>query len=106
MARSRLDPTGKRALFDAPVTAAPDRIGAGVGHDGRAALFSSGPRRAGTVLVTCSRCEARSRISLMRLAVLFAFGSFWAPLLHPDHPNWVMCPACNSRQWCRIGWRD
>src|SRR5439155_18078972 len=67
MARSRLDPTGKRALFDAPVAAAPDRIGSGVRSDGRAALFSSAPRRAGTVLVTCSHCEARSRVSMMRL---------------------------------------
>jgi hypothetical protein len=101
-----LDPTGKRALFDAPVASAADRIATGRQAEGKAALFSSGPRRPGTVLVECEGCATRTRISLVRLALTFALGTIWAPLLHRDHPQWMVCPACNQRRWCHIGWRD
>ena len=96
------DPTGKRALFEAPIAAARDRTAVGVPLEGKAALFSTTPRRAGTVLVECSGCKARSRVSLVDLGVRFLAGSMWMPLR--SRPHWMKCPSCEQRQWCRIGW--
>jgi hypothetical protein len=101
------DPTGKRALFEAagrPITMS------GVnGTSGKAALFSnphSSTPTPGTVLVECSACLARTRISLTDLARRMLTGSAWMPLLRPAYPHWLRCPACRRRSWCRIGWND
>lgn len=96
---SRNDPTGKRALFTGAASgpARPER-------DGKAALFSSGPARPGTVLVECSNCRARSRVTLYDLTIQFLPFSLWYPLRR--HAHWIRCPACDQRQWCRIGWLE
>ena len=100
-----LDPTGKRALFEAPVTAAPDQVAPGTPREGRAALFSTPQRRPGTVIVECSACQARSRTSLADLGVRFAtFGLFLPTRRH--HPYLLRCPACGQRRWCRVGWSE
>jgi hypothetical protein len=104
MAR-RLDPTGKRALFEAPVSAAPDSIATGHTPDGKGALFSAGPHRTGTVLVECSSCRARSRISLADLGVRMLSLSAFLPTRR-SHPYWLRCPTCDHRTWCRVGWTD
>ncbi|MCU1462901.1 MAG: hypothetical protein JWO37_2976 [Acidimicrobiales bacterium] len=98
------DPTGKRALFEAPVTAAPDRVAVGPTNEGRAALFSTAPRRSGTVVVECGGCRARTRVSAVDLGVLLVAGSVWNPLRR--HSHWMRCPSCRTREWCRIGWTD
>ena len=100
----RLDPTGKRALFEAPVSAAPDRVSVGAANQGRAALFSTAPRRPGTVVVECSGCKARTRVAAVDLGVLLVSGSAFVPFR--SHPHWMRCPSCRSRRWCRIGWTD
>lgn len=100
-----LDPQGKRALFEAPVDA--DRrqvLTPGATPEGRAALFSSGPRRPGTVLVDCGSCRTRSRVSLLDVGVRLASLSVWNPLSR--RPHWLQCPACGERAWCRIGWTE
>jgi hypothetical protein len=97
-----VDPTGKRALFTAPVENTPDTTVPGASTRGRTALFSTAPRRPGTVVVECSDCKVRSRITLVGLAVRFATGSLWYPL--GRYPHWVRCPACGARHWCRVGW--
>lgn len=102
---TRLDPEGKRALFEAPI--AVDRrqvLAPGATPDGKAALFSSGPPRPGTVLVTCSGCAARTRVSLVDVGVRLASLSVWLPARR--HAHWMRCPACDRRTWCRIGWGD
>jgi hypothetical protein len=104
MTGRRVDPTGKGALFSAPVTAAPDRIRPGPRNEGRTALFSTPPRQVGTVVIECSRCRARTRTSVVDLALRLAMGSAWWPLRPYQH--WVRCPACAHRQWCRIGWTE
>jgi hypothetical protein len=98
------DPTGKRALFEAPVIAAHDRVAVGTAHEGRAALFSTPPRRAGTVVIECGGCKARSRASFVDLGMRLAAGSLWFPLR--GRPHWLKCPSCEQRQWCRIRWTD
>lgn len=102
MSGRTVDPTGKAALFSADVAAAPDRVSSGPRNDGKAALFSSPPRRPGTVVIECSGCSARTRTSLAELAVRLVLGSMWMPLRR--HGHWLRCPSCGTRQWCRIGW--
>ncbi len=97
MARRHDDPTGKAALFGPAV--AP-----GTPNEGKAALFSSSPRRRGTVVIECADCLARTRVSLADLAVRLGTGSVWFPLRR--HQHWLRCPACGRRRWCRIGWTD
>ena len=104
MSNRRLDPTGKQALFSAPVAAAPDQVMARTGNEGRAALFSTAPRRAGTVVVECSGCRSRSRASVVDLAVRLLSGSAWLPFR--DHQHWMRCPSCGERRWCRVGWTE
>jgi hypothetical protein len=99
---ANLDPTGKRALFEAPAALADDRVSAGANADGRTALFSLAPRRAGTVVVECSGCRARSRASIVDVGVRMVAGSAWLPLRRYSH--WLRCPSCETRQWCRIAW--
>ncbi|HEX4862592.1 MAG TPA: hypothetical protein VFV02_00880 [Acidimicrobiales bacterium] len=118
-----VDPTGKRALFSASVEGTPEQPAteqtateqpatelqtvernASPDSGGRAALFSTPPRRAGTVIVECSDCKVRSRVSLAGLGVRLASGSAWVPLGRYQH--WVRCPSCGQRRWCRIGWRE
>ena len=99
-----LDPTGKGALFDAPIASAPDRIAPGPRNEGRVALFSSPPRRPGTVVVECSACRVRTRVSLVDLGVRLASVSAFLPVRR--HPHWLLCPNCGRRQWCRIGWTE
>jgi len=100
----RVDPTGRAALFGAPVAAAPDRLTTGDQRHGRAALFSSGGRQAGTVVIECSSCRLRTRLSLLQLATRLASGSAWVPLRRYQH--WMVCPGCGKRHWCRIGWSE
>lgn len=102
--RASLDPQGRRALFETPVSAARDTIRSGRSSDGKDALFSTGPRRAGTVVVTCSHCEARTRINLTDLGLRWLTGSAWLPGRH--HSHWMKCPSCGRRAWCRVGWQD
>lgn len=100
--RRRVDPQGKQALFSAPVTAPPDQLTPGSGSAGRDALFSTGPARAGTVVVECSACLARTRVSLLDLGVRMLSISAWLPVRR--HPHWLRCPACAQHTWCRIAW--
>jgi len=103
---SPVDPTGKRALFGSPGAARANGSSQTASSNGRAALFSSGPKRPGTVIVECSGCTARSRVSLIQLAMLLLVGSVWLPLAHGRFSRWMLCPACNTRQWCRTGWNE
>ncbi len=99
-----LDPQGKRALFETPPSAAPDMLRAGPRRSGRDALFSTGERRTGTVIVDCSECGVRSRVSLADLGVRLVTISAFVP--GRKHPHWMRCPSCEHRRWCRIGWNE
>jgi hypothetical protein len=101
-AARRIDPNGRAALFAAPPTTARDQLGAGDQKDGRQAFFSIGPRRSGTVVVTCSSCHTRSRITVFDLALRLLTVSVWVPVLR--HPHWMRCPACGKHTWCGVAW--
>lgn len=104
--RRKLDPTGKRALFETPVTAADEVLRRGEAPRGRDALFSTGRPQAGTVLVECSRCSTRTRVGLADIAVRLASFSVYLPLLRPKHPHRIRCPHCDKASWCRVGWGE
>jgi hypothetical protein len=104
--RRRLDPTGKRALFETPVTAADDVLRGGEATTGRDALFSTGKPTPGTALVECSSCATRTRVTLADVAIRLASFSVYLPLLHPKHPHRIRCPHCSETTWCRIGWGE
>ena len=98
------DPQGKRALFEAPVGAARDTIRSGHPREGKAALYSTGPRQPGTVVIGCSTCHARSRINLTDLGMRMLTVSAWIP--GRRHSHWLRCPACEHRTWCHVGWNS
>jgi hypothetical protein len=98
----RSDPLGKQALFGAPVQAPPEALATGRAPEGKAALFSQGARRPGTVVVECSGCGGRGRITLVDAGLRLARFSVFLPLR--THPHRIECPACGRQTWCRIDW--
>lgn len=101
--RRHLDPQGKQALFDAPVQSAPDQL-SGHGNRGRRALYSSGPREVGTVVVECATCQVRTRTTLVNLGLRMLPFTAWLPARRHNH--FMRCPACGAMTWCRIGWTE
>ncbi|MBK6855920.1 MAG: hypothetical protein IPG97_05005 [Microthrixaceae bacterium] len=102
--RKSLDPQGRRALFETPVSAARDSIRSGETLEGKDALYSTGPRQTGTVIVSCSSCQARTRVNLTDLGLRFLTGTAWIPGRRDGH--WMKCPSCHHRSWCSISWRS
>jgi hypothetical protein len=102
--RRSLDPQGRRALFETPVDAARDTLRSGKPRDGKDALYSTGPRQGGTVVVTCAGCRARTRVNLTDLGLRWLTGTVWIPGRRNGH--WMRCPGCQRRTWCSVAWRD
>ncbi|MGI8939991.1 MAG: hypothetical protein ACR2JF_17605 [Iamia sp.] len=98
----RLDPQGRRALFEMPVDAARDTIRSGEAKEGKDALYSTGPRQAGSVVIECSGCKVRTRISLTDVTMRLVTLSVWVP----GRGHWMRCPACEHRRWVSIAWND
>ncbi|MFN8034866.1 MAG: hypothetical protein U0V73_02905 [Acidimicrobiia bacterium] len=99
----RDDPQGKRALFSngdsgdrASVPTPPPSRG------GKSALFSTAARRRGTLVVECSSCGARSRVSYLDLARRQFPVPLWAPWRH--FSRLMVCPACGHRGWLAANW--
>lgn len=94
----RIDPSGKRALFETRVDVADDLLHSD--RSGRDALFSVGAQKSGTARITCSRCQERTRVSLTDLGLRVVRLSAWNPLRR--HSHWITCPACEHRAWCHV----
>ena len=101
--RRSFDPQGRRALFETPVSAARDTLRSGSTADGKEALYSTGPRQTGTVVVSCSSCQARSRVNLTDIGLRWLSGTVWIPGRRNGH--WMRCPSCHKRTWCSIAWQ-
>jgi hypothetical protein len=70
--------------------------------DGKAALFSSAVRRRGTLVVDCSRCHGRTRLSYVEFAQRHLPYWFWTPWRR--FSRYMMCPACGHRAWVSARW--
>lgn len=101
------DPFGKQALFRPPVSEIDDplahdplvRTGKTSKHED---MFAVGPRRPGTVVLECSRCLTRTRMSAVEAGIRILFVSAWVP--GKRYSRWMLCPECQRRTWCRIHW--
>lgn len=75
----RVDPQGKRSLFSDEVA----------------------PPGVGSVSLRCSRCEARSVVSMVQAAKL-ALPSLYVPVPGRTDQVWMKCPSCGARTWVRV----
>jgi hypothetical protein len=90
---------GRRAFFEA---AAPDGPAVAVPMDDQRPLFSAPPRRAGTVVVVCSRCDARTPVRTRDVALPVSLSLLSPWWMFAEHPHLLRCPACAQRTWCRL----
>jgi hypothetical protein len=101
------DPLGKNALFSPPPSPTPKVKPAdeqpGRPDQGVRALYSTaGEPRLGTVVMECSDCLVRTRVSLHDVTSRILRFSIWIP--GKSHSRWLLCPACEQRTWSRIRW--
>jgi hypothetical protein len=103
------DHPGKRSLFSAgregeDWTAQPgeDPLMGGTAPTGKEALYSVGPRRPGSVVFACSRCDLITRMSTVEAGIRVLTFSAWIP--GKRYSRWLLCPDCRRRTWCRIDW--
>lgn len=94
------DSSGKRALFSVSTDGAPD--GDTRGREGKDALFSGATRRPGTLVVECSSCGGRSRVSYVDFAMRQLPMTLWFPWRR--HSRLMTCPACGRRTWLAAHW--
>jgi hypothetical protein len=97
------DPLGKRALFS---VAEPARAATGApgGTMTKEALFSASEdgRRLGTLVVECSSCGARSRLTWAEFAWRHLPVWLWLPWMR--YSRYMSCPACERRTWLSVAW--
>lgn len=72
------------------------------GNEGHDAIYSAGHREPGTVVIICSRCSVRSRITIIETAVRILYISWWVP--GQPYSRWMQYPACQTRSWCKVDW--
>jgi hypothetical protein len=72
--------------------------------DGKAALFSAAQRTPMTLVLECSGCRARSRVSYVELAKRSLPTPVWLPWRR--HARLARCPACEQRTWLAEHWLD
>ena len=101
------DPLGKAALFSdsaaetvMPVAPA-DAEGRGASH-----LFSQAEAQAGTLVLDCSTCRQRTRVTYAEFAALHVPVWLWIPAPLQTHRHWLRCPACHKYTWLRARWLE
>jgi hypothetical protein len=99
------DPLGKAALFS---DVAPASAHAPAEPQGRGAarLFSPAEKRSGTLVVDCSRCGRRTRITYAEFVVLHVPVWLWIPAPTRTHRHWLRCPACRHFTWLGAHWLE
>jgi hypothetical protein len=89
------DPLGKRALFSiAPVSIAPGEALDGTAVDADL-VVGRGP-----ITVTCSTCDAVSRIGVLDFLVYQLPVGYWVPRGRFGHR--MTCPSCRRRVWAGV----
>ncbi len=107
------DPSGKRALFSTPEAQDPTKVQPGITSvpvrdegdpRGKAALYSTSTRRAGTVVLDCSLCKRRTRVGYPEFARRHLPAWLWLPWR--EHSRLMVCPACENRTWVAARWLE
>lgn len=99
----KADPLGRRALFsESPTANGSTTETERSGRAGKEALYSAGTRRFGTVIVNCSDCGARTRLSWLDFWTRHL--PFWLWFPWKRHAHWIPCPACERRTWLGVSW--
>jgi hypothetical protein len=98
------DPQGKRALFSVTEGAVAHAPVPDAGTEGKAALFSTARRRPGTLVVECSSCNGRSRVSYVDFTLRQLPFTIWTPWRR--HSRLMRCPACEKRTWLAARWLE
>lgn len=109
--RSRRDPSGKRAIFStpseelaedppsardpAPRSDLPEQPDQQVPHDAA---------RPGTLVVECSTCEERTRVTYFDFALLNLPLGFFVPVPGRRYKHHMTCPACHRWTWLEAHW--
>lgn len=93
---------GRHARFGSPLVGTDVGVPVTSGY-GRRAVFSAPPRRKGTVVVECDRCQSRRPVPLVTMGPRLV-PSVWMP--GRSHSRWMRCPTCGAFAWCRIHWRS
>jgi hypothetical protein len=94
--RRERDPSGKAALFShgAPPLMLDDEPDAA----------APAPRRAGTLVVECSACDARTRVNYLDFVLMNLPIGVWLPLPGLQFNRRMTCPACGQWTWLQAHW--
>jgi hypothetical protein len=93
------DPSGKAALFShgaVPLVVDDDPV----------APPEPSRRTAGTLVVHCSACGTRSRVSYLDFVLLNLPIGVWLPLPGLGYNRRMTCPACGQWTWLQAHWLD
>ncbi len=94
---------GRRALYSRPMPEeAPGPDGPTPRAPGKEALYSTAQRQAGTVVLECSSCGARTRVLYTEFARRHL--PFWLWIPGKRHSRLMRCPACEERTWVGARW--
>ena len=97
------DPLGRRALFWAPGVRSDERGREARETSGRRALFSQPTPRRGTLVLGCSSCGARTRVTYAEFARRHL--PFWLWIPGRRYSRLLPCPACRRRTWLEAEFR-
>ncbi|MCZ7535740.1 MAG: hypothetical protein M5T61_07270 [Acidimicrobiia bacterium] len=103
--RSGRDPSGKRAIF----SAASEDPGAGAVPTATTPPERTAPHdppRPGTLVVECSSCNARTRVTYFDFALLNLPLGFVVPLPGRRFKHRMTCPACSRWTWVEACWLE
>lgn len=117
--RAGRDPSGKRAIFstspEEPTTAttsdpAAEPPGGQPGQPDqppqRARAVHQDPPRPGTLVVECSSCEQKARVSYFDFALLNLPLGFFVPIPGRRFKHRMTCPVCSRWTWVEARWLE
>jgi hypothetical protein len=98
--RRQRDPSGKAALFSHGATPLV------IEEEPPAPSVVAEPehRRLGTLVVECSACDTRSRVSYLDFMLMNLPVGVWLPLPGLEFNRRMTCPACGQWTWLQAHW--
>jgi hypothetical protein len=97
------DPLGRRALFWAPGMRSEERGPEAPETSGRRAMFSPPAARRGTLVLACSSCGVRTRVTYAEFVRRHL--PFWLWIPGRRFSRLLACPACSRRTWLEADFR-